>query len=387
MNVLHVIPSLSLAHGGPTRALMQMERVLCAQGVQVHTLTSDDDGPGRRDTTLTGQTLRVDTGAMRTHLRKAIDFYKVAPGMLPWLRRHVREFDVVHIHALFSFSSIAAAWAARKAGVPYIVRPLGTLDRYGVTQRRPWLKRWSLACLDGPALRHAAAVHFTSEAEQQQAQAWGWPMHGVVIPLGIDPPAVLAPSMARRLWPALGDGPVVLYLSRLDPKKNVEGLLNAWSRVSSVHPQARLLVAGGGDAAFVQALHQHADSLGLAGSVVWAGPVEGDAKAAALGVARLFVLPSFSENFGIAAAEALMAGLPCVLAEGVAIAGDVQAAGAGLCVSPDAASVAAALDALLNDPDRCQAMSHRARALAAQRYSAEAMGASLLGLYKEVTKQ
>jgi glycosyltransferase involved in cell wall biosynthesis len=353
--------------------------------VEVHTLTSDDDGAGKRDRALTWRTLTADTGATRTFVRKVIDFYKVAPGMVGWLRRHVHEFDVVHIHALFSFSSIVVARAARRAGIPYIIRPLGTLDRYGVTQRRPWLKRLSMAMLEGPALRQAAAVHFTSEGEQEQARSWGIPMRGVVIPLGIEPPAVADSSLGRRLWPALGDGPVVLYLSRLDPKKNVEGLLEAWVRVTGRHPQARLLVAGGGDAAYAAALQAKAGQLGLAGSVVWAGPVEGDAKAAALGVARLFVLPSYSENFGIAAVEALMAGLPCVLAKGVAIASDVQASGAGLCVLPDKEAIAAALDALLTDTGQCRVLSAQARQLARQQYSAEAMGANLRTLYKKVT--
>ena len=112
-------------------------------------------------------------GSQRVHFRKRTEFYKVAPGMGPWLWRNVRRFDVVHIHALFSFSSTAAAMVARHLGVPYVLRPLGTLSTYGVTRRRPWLKRVSLACLEGPALRGAAAVHFTSASEEREARLLG----------------------------------------------------------------------------------------------------------------------------------------------------------------------------------------------------------------------
>jgi glycosyltransferase involved in cell wall biosynthesis len=383
MKVLHVIPSLSAAHGGPTRALALMERELAALGVTVHTVTSDDDGPGRRNGKPCGVPL-AENGATRWYFRRQTGFYKASLPMARWLRRHAADYDLLHIHALFSFSSLAAVQAARRAGVPYILRPLGTLGTYGVTQRRPWLKRLSLAWLEGPALRDAAAVHFTSADEQREAQALGLPLRGVVIPLGVEPVPPASAAGVRQQFAALGDAPYLLYLSRLDPKKNLEGLLRAFAEVSPAFHGVRLLVAGDGDPAYLAQLQALAASLGLGDRVVWAGHVEGDLKASALAGAMAFVLPSFSENFGIAAAEALMAGLPCVLGQGVAIAGDVAAAGAGLVVEPEAASVAQGLRRLLGDEAARVAMGAAASALARERYSARAMGLALLSLYERV---
>ena len=96
-----------------------MEAAVTEAGAQVTTATTDDDGPGRR--------LAIDARpdqanrATRFYARKWLDFYNIAPGIVPWLWRNVRRFDVVHIHALFSFSSIAAAIVARARGVPYII--------------------------------------------------------------------------------------------------------------------------------------------------------------------------------------------------------------------------------------------------------------------------
>ncbi len=125
LHVLHVIPSVALAHGGPSRALMNMEQALSERGIAVTTATTDDDGPGRsrRKAGPTGEVV----GVQRVYFRKWLGFYKVAPCLLPWLWRHVQDYEVVHIHALFSFTSIAAAWVARMRGVPYVLRPLGTL--------------------------------------------------------------------------------------------------------------------------------------------------------------------------------------------------------------------------------------------------------------------
>jgi len=386
MKVLHVIPSLSAVHGGPTRALALMERALSGLGVQVETVTSDDDGPGRHLDKPCGVTL-AENGVTRRYFHKRVDFYKASPAMGRWLVCHVRDYDLLHIHALFSYSSMAAARAARRAGVPYVIRPLGTLNRYGVSQRRPWLKRASLALLEGPALRAAAAVHFTSVDEQREAEALRLPLRGVVIPLGVEagPPADVA--LVRAQFAGLADAPYLLYLSRLDPKKNLEGLLEAFGRLPLQWSMVRLLVAGAGEARYVAGLQDRTARLGLSDRVVWAGHVEGELKASALAGALAFVLPSFSENFGIAAAEALMAGLPCVLGQGVAIAGEVAEAGAGLAVAPDADSIAVALTAVLSDPQGRNRMAASAKTLAQRAYSAETMGERLVALYQQILKR
>jgi glycosyltransferase involved in cell wall biosynthesis len=236
-------------------------------------------------------------------------------------------------------------------------------------------------------LRHAAAVHFTSEDEQAEAAQWGVPMRGVVIPLGIEPAPSADDLLVRAQFPALGDAPYLLYLSRLDPKKNIEGLLQALSQLPSSLSPVRLLVAGDGAPDYVAALHALAAQLGLTGRVIWAGQVEGALKASALAGAEAFVLPSFSENFGIAAAEALMAGLPCVLGQGVAIARDVVLAGAGLAVAPDPASIAVALEHVMADSQARAIMSSRAMVLARTKYSAQAMGKSLLHLYSGILRK
>ena len=360
-----------------------MERSLAALGVDVETVTTDDDGRNRSNGKAGAEPL-IENGVTRRYFPKRLDFYKVSPGLAWWLVRHVHDYDLVHIHALFSFSSMAAAWAARRVGVPYVLRPLGTLASYGINQRRPWLKRHSLAWLEGPALRHAAAVHFTSADEMREAGQTGIAMKGVVIPLGIEAFKPADGGLIRARCPALAGAPYLLYLSRLDPKKNVEGLLRAFGLCAANWPDVKLLVAGDGAPAYVAGLKALAGELGLVDRVVWAGHIDGDLKASALAGAELFVLPSFSENFGIAAAEALMAGLPCVLGQGVAIAQDVVDAGAGVAVSTDPASIAAGLMQVMADAQARAAMSARAVALAKARYSAQAMGANLVALYEDI---
>ena len=418
MRVLHVIPSLSLVHGGPSRAMRLIEQALIAQGIAVETATTDDDGPGRRMMIVSPASQTNDVGGpppgrlifdeadrgggaaptnsssrpisiepLRHYFPKRLEFYKVSPGFARWMFRHVRDYDLVHIHALFSFTSVMAAWAARWKGVPYVVRPLGTLNQYGVTQRRPWLKQASLKLIEGPILRHAAAVHFTAEAEKVEAESLGIPMRGVVIPLGIEPAQQGEASVLLARFPALKDCRLLLFLSRLDPKKNVEGLLKAYGLCSKAFPDTRLVIAGDGEASYVSSLKKLAGDLGLTDRVVWLGHVGGEQKAAALAAAQVFVLPSFSENFGIAAAEALMAGLPCVLGKGVAIAAEVAEAGAGLSVEPNPESIAQGLRTVLSDDTLRASMAGRAAELAREKYSVDAMGLGLVRLYEGIVNR
>ncbi|MES3001698.1 MAG: glycosyltransferase [Pseudomonadota bacterium] len=381
MKVLHVIPSLSRADGGPTEALLLMERALSARGIAVETATTDDDGPGLRNGKALAQPL-AENGATHWYFAKRMDFYKPAPDFARWIAREAGRFDLLHIHALFSFTTGAAARAARRANVPYVVRPMGSLNEYGMTQRRPWLKQMSMRLIDGPVLRHAAAVHFTSEAEAREASRWGVRMRPIVIPLGVETPP--APSLRRTIASAQ-DKVHALFLSRLDPKKNVESLLQAAALLRGEFPGLHWTIAGSGAPDYVASLHALARELALEKHVTWLGHIGGETKARAFAAADLFVLPSYSENFGIAAAEALAHGLPCLLGEGVAIAQDVAQAGAGVTVTPDAASVADGVRRIIGDALGDQAMARCAQRLAVERFSAHAMGAALQRLYSGCT--
>ena len=366
-----------MVHGGPSRAILTMEKALRDRGITVVTLTTDDDGPGRR---LIGS---VNTrGNHCVYARKWTDFYKIAPGLVPWLIANIRHFDVVHIHALYSFASVAAAVIARRAGIPYVLRPLGTLGAYGMQKRRRRLKRLSFGLIEGPLLRDAARVHFTSDREMREAAALGVPLRGVVIPLAVEASA----GNARSKEPALPDGKI-LFLSRLDPMKNVEGLLRALQILESRGRRPFLAIAGDGAPDYVSGLRRFACNLGLTGRVEWLGAVDGARKVSAFAAADIFVLPSFSENFGIAAVEAMMCEIACVLARGVAIASDLEMAQACVVCTEDPASIADAITLLLSSELRRRAIAKAGKLYAETHFSVSAMSDRLIDLYESVVSK
>jgi glycosyltransferase involved in cell wall biosynthesis len=356
-----------------------MERVLAGRGVEVVTATTDDDGHGARLATPLGVPV-VDECATRFYFSRQTATYKVSLPLLGWLRREVPQFDVVHVHALFSFAPVAAAMVARRAGVPYIIRPLGVLNRYGMVKRRSLPKAVSVRLIEGRLLRDASFVHFTAEQEQQEAGALGVPLRGRIVPLGIEAMPEASPAPFLEAFPGQG-GQRLLFMSRVDPKKNIEALLEALATCRRAFPRVSLVICGDGDRGYLARLKLLAEAWDIADCVTWAGHVEGAMKASAFAASDLFVLPSFSENFGIAVVEALSAGLPCILGEGVAVARDVADADAGMSVPPTADAVACAISRALSDDAWRARAGARARQLAASRYSLAAMGQGLVDMY------
>jgi glycosyltransferase involved in cell wall biosynthesis len=209
-------------------------------------------------------------------------------------------------------------------------------------------------------------------------------MNPIVLPLGVD---AASDGDATRLYaqiPEIAGKFKILYLSRLDPKKNFEGLVKALALMRAKGLTPALLVAGSGEPSYFAQLKAHVHLRGLDDQVHFLGHITGQAHADVLAAADLFVLPSFSENFGIAVVEALMAALPCVLARGVAVAPAVEQAGAGVSVEPEPFAIACAIEAYIASPDSLRAASRAALALAQEKYSVAVMGAGLEELYRAI---
>lgn len=386
IRVLHVIPSLDAKDGGPSVVFPRMLAALAAVGVSAEGATTASGVSG--STTACGASDVALGGPPIWRFRRNPGPGKPSLPLLRWLRRELPRYDLVHVHALFSFAPNVAAWLARRRGVPYVIRPLGVLNRYGMANRRPWLKRLSLRMVEGPLLADAAAVHFTSQVEADEAAELGIPMRGVVIPLGVEASPPGDPELLRARLRGLAPGSrVLLFLSRLDPKKNLESLIDAFAEVAGLDTSLRLLVCGGGEPGYVASLRMRADARGIGDRMFWAGEVRDAEKASAFALADLFILPSHSENFGIAVVEAMAAGLPVVVSEGVPLAERIVEAGAGWRCGTDAASLAEALRAALDPGLDLRAMGARASALARAEYSVEAMGRRLKALYEQILEE
>src|SRR5262245_36938499 len=185
MRVLHVIPAVAQRYGGPSMAVVPMCDALLKSGVETLIVTTNADGELRLNVAVGESTAWQGVPALFFN-RDFSESFKFSARLAGWLRHHVAEFDVVHIHAVLSHSCLAAASACRAKRVPYVLRPLGTLAPWSLEQKA-FRKRLLLKLSAAGLLRDAAAIHCTSEQELADLAGRFPATRGVVIPLGIDP--------------------------------------------------------------------------------------------------------------------------------------------------------------------------------------------------------
>lgn len=385
MKVLHVIPTLAETDGGPTAALRSMCQGLTQHQVEIHVCTTDGDSQGWRQDVPLNQPME-QYGATVWYFKRQTRFYTASWPLTRWLAHHVADYDLVHIHCLFSYSALPAAFYATRCHIPYIVRPLGTLSRWGMRHRRPVIKQLSFALIERRIIQNAALLHFTSEMEGLEAQAVGVMHPSVVLPLGIDLApfsALPSPDRFQSRYPQLNGVISILFLGRLGPIKGLDLLLPAFAELRQRGVAAALVLAGNGDIAFINRLRLDADRLGIAGDIVWPGFLSGETKLSALANADIFVLPSYSESFGIATIEAMACGKPVIISDQVPTHREVAKADAGLVVPCDANALAGALSRLAHNTDLRYRMGANGWRLAHESFSLQAMTTSLLSVYRD----
>jgi glycosyltransferase involved in cell wall biosynthesis len=381
MHTLHVIPAVAPRYGGPSAAIVQMCHALKDRGVDQLLLTTDADGADRLDVPI-GEPIPWQGVPTLFFHRDFSESFKYSNGLARWLRDRVTDFDVVHVHAVLSHACIAAATACRRAGVPYIIRPLGTLAPWSLDQKA-LRKRLLLRLKASGLVRAASAIHCTSDQELSEIERAFPGAPGVVIPLGIDPVyleqvPVAAANRARD--------PYVLVLSRLHPKKNLEVLIEAFLKASSGGSDRcpwRLVIAGSGDSQYEGTLKRlvrdrHADE-----HISFAGWVDGEPKRELFRGASIFALPSRHENFGMSVLEALASGVPVVVSRQVDLASAVEREGGGWVVDTDVEGLVKGLDKAMSDAADRERRSRSARRLA-EHYAWPGVAERITDLYEWV---
>ncbi len=377
MKILHVIPSLSSKLGGPPQVAMNLVWALRQSGVDAEIVTTNHDGATELDVPLNQKvdySFREDGATVPVWFlpfkRPALKEFIFSPALTQWLWQHIPNYDVLDNHYLFCYAPTCAAAIARWYGVPYTIRTMGQLAPWALTQSH-LKKRLYTAVIERYNLNQAAAIHCTTTSEAQDVRNYNIMTPTVTLPLGVNsmPPIRDARSRIHQRYQIPNEIPIVLFLSRLHPKKRPELLLQSLHQLANQGAKFHLILAGDGDPLYVKKLRELAESLKLSDRITFPGLVLGEEKYSLLQGADLFALPSFSENFAIAVAEALGAGLPVVITPGIQIAPQVKEANAGLIVEGAAEPLAAAIEQLLTQPALRQQLGNNGIELAQSQFS------------------
>ncbi|WP_372776563.1 glycosyltransferase [Mangrovibacterium sp.] len=289
MKILHIIASLDESSGGPARSVPQTCLELAKKGITVKIIAQPTSNPVEIP-----PTANLTIGFLtKQELKKYANVL-------------IREkYDLIHLqHIWHPFIHIAAT-LCQQLKIPYLITPRGMLEPW-IMQRNPWKKKLAMILYQSKDIRKAALLHTTCELEKRNVQSLGFRNPVVVIPNGLNLNEIPAPKSkygSKKL----------VFLSRIHPKKGLELFLTAWKQANI--ESWTLEIAGDGDAGYIDQLNEKikTDDIKRAKLV---GPQYGADKWDFLKDADLFILPTYSENFGIVVAEALAVGIPVITTTG-----------------------------------------------------------------------
>ncbi|WP_071518822.1 hormogonium polysaccharide biosynthesis glycosyltransferase HpsP [Geitlerinema sp. PCC 9228] len=396
MRVLQIVPSIALVYGGPSQMVLGLSSALAQQGVDVTIVTTNANGDAGQPPLDVPLRVPVREGDYTVwYFPCSWRRYKFSGELLSWLWQHAGDFDVAHIHALFSPLSTLAAKVARWRGLPYVLRPLGTLDPADLRKKK-FLKQLYGWGLERGNLAGAARVHFTTAQEARVSRRFGTNTTDAIVPLGVELPA-LDPDVAaqprafvQQQLQVPSDRPLVLFLSRIEPKKGLDILIPALEELCRRDLDFHLVLAGSNpqDPQYEDNIRRQVEHSVLAERTTMPGFVRGNLKVALLQAADVFALFSYYENFGIAVAEAMAAGTAVAISRGVYIWEEVEQAQAGWVSSADVLAATDVLTQALSHPEECDWRGAKGRVYARQHFSWEAIAASTQQIYQDaITSQ
>lgn len=289
MEICHYLPSLSLNDGGPPRSVSFICKELAQLGIDVTILTSQKNL--LNDIEISPLVKRVNI----LHKNDILSFFKE------------NHFDIVHTHGIWLMSTHHVNNVVNSLGIRLIISPRGMLEKWSLNHKR--VKKYLAWLLyQRSDLKKANAFHATAVSEKLTIKNKGFQQKVYCIPNGVYSPSRIVCN------PSLLENKKVLFLSRINKKKGLNYLLEAWSRINA--KDWSLQIAGNDDDGTINYIKQRINQRDLKGRVELLGPLDEEKKVVAYMQAGLFILPSHSENFGIVVAEALSYGIPVITTRG-----------------------------------------------------------------------
>lgn len=377
---LHVVSGFDNALGGSVHAALNVCKYLQASGQHVELVGTyeQSDDIAYLGTTFDGLTChRMEKSFPRR--------YRNSLQLKSWLSENVHRFDLVELHSVWLGTTWVAARVCQERGIPYLVRPHGSLDPFDL-QKHFWLKRAVGPIYVRPLLARAEAAVCTAQLEAQRLETYGAQIVKRVMPLPVPLPSALGVRARFRARIGLpSESLVVLFLSRIDYKKGLQFLVPAVATLRKEFPTLRLVVAGAGDDSFVLSVRSWIGEHGIEDITHHIGFVSGTEKWDAFAGADVFALPSLNENFGLVNIEAMHARIPLVISDQVYIANEVSGAGAGVVCQPSVDSTVASLRRVLGySKEKRAEMGDHGHQLVERAYRPEAATEALITAYREI---
>lgn len=378
MKILQVIPSVAPSYGGPSHLIRVFFKLLnevpsCSTDIVA---TSNDDEEISDLPCSQEKAMALSKSLLYLFdKQRSGSSWCYSKTLREWLTLNIAQYDVVHIHGLFTYPGLIASRLCRKHAIPYCVSPMGMLDPWPF--RHKYLKkRLFYEFFEKQTLKNAAVIHATALPEKNSVIGFLPSATVDIVPLSVELPSI------RAIAPSGNQAIELLFMSRLDEKKGLPVLFQAVALLESSGVSVRLKVAGSGEAQYTSFLRQKVKEHGIENQVEFLGFTEGEQKAQNFANSHIFVLPSYHENFGIVVAEALSYGLPVITTDRVALSFDIVEHNAGSRIPVDDPQSLASAIKQLSIRSAWDVCSVNARELSESHYSHSSLLSGLMSMYQ-----
>lgn len=329
-DILHIVPSISQKSDGVANFATELSNALINRDKMLKLELITLDWAPMKDAPNYARFFLLGFGA------RAIGR---SPSMFKWLKNRLKEggLTVVHNHGLWMMPNYYFGVGSSMSNVKSIASPHGTLSRWSLSRSRITKKIfWHL--FQKSALKKTDCFHATSKEEYYDIRRMGFSQPVCIIPCGINflPLVKKLPNRRKNL----------LFLARIHPKKGVENLLKAWSKLQDKFNDWDLNIVGPNEGGYSNSMKNLSKKL-INKRVFFHGALEGDKKNQVYHDASIYVLPTFSENFGITVAEALSFGTPVLITDQTPWK-NIEKVGAGLCIEVGLDPLVKGLDELMS---------------------------------------
>lgn len=409
MRLLHISPSYypSFRFGGPIQSVHLLNKALVKKGVQVDILTTDaglsqeqrikikekskeilhsaqGDKEGWVDPSILDNSNIAETSGVRVKYLSFIGYehYNFSLQMVKETWKLMDDYDLVHITAVWNFPVLAGALISLTKKKPYIISPRGTLYKETIELKSTSFKKLYFNLFAKHYLNKASAIHFTTEDEKEKVTSYlKLKAPFFVIPNGIDLNRIKQSAVPKS---NLIGKKYLLILGRIDKKKGFDLLIPAFANIAAKINDIKLVIAGNTDTPYYHSIIHFIQKYDISDRVIFAGEVTGDDKWSLYKNALMFVLPSYSENFGMSVVEAMACGCPVVISDKVGIYKEVKQNEAGIIVNTTIESVAEGILKLLNDENLRRKITSSGKAMVAKYYDIDKVADAMIEVYERI---
>jgi glycosyltransferase involved in cell wall biosynthesis len=411
MKLLCVIPGYwpAFRFGGPIYSVHGLNKALVKKGIDLTVYTTN---VGLNGKVPVNQEVNIDGVKINYFaFSKFFEFLGATGWQFSWpttkaLRKNLKTFDLIHLHAIWNYPTAAAAYYCRQYKKPYIIAPRGALYPYTIG-KNAW-KKWPYYKLVAKRdVEGATTVHYTAEDEAERCHSFlALKNQAIIIPNGINISELndlpLKESLKER-YPILKEKTVILFLSRINWIKGLDILVKAFAMLAKERKDTHLLIVGDDDGDGYEnkvkgwireyGLNYWDYGLGHKGleknkdiKVTFTGALNGREKFEAFAGSDLFVLPSYSENFGMAVVEAMACGIPVVISNKVGIYKEVEKNNAGIIVETNPESLLKGIKTILDNEKRKKEIAENGERLVKEYYDINKVADMMIKVYEEILK-